>query len=344
MRLPAATLERWTADLLAAAGLERAAAATVAETLVHASLRGVDSHGVARVPVYAERLLAGGINTRPHPRVEREAGAIALLHGDDGPGQVAGVLAADRSIALARRFGLGAVAVRRSNHYGAAGFYAIRAAQAGLIGLSASNADPYVIPFGGREPALGTNPIAFAAPLPTGGVLCLDMATSQVAVNRIFNARDEGRAIPADWGVDAAGRATTDPAAVAAAVPLGGYKGYGLAVMVEALSGILAGAGVAHAVGRLYGDDAAPQDVGHFHLALDPAPLADGFAERLAALLATLHAAPPGPGHAEVLVPGEPEERTAAQRARTGIPLTPHVWAALRELSGRLGVEPPGGA
>jgi ureidoglycolate dehydrogenase (NAD+) len=340
--MAAEVLEGWVADLLAGAGLERESAATVAATLVDASLRGIDSHGVARTPIYVERLLAGGVNPRPRPRIEREQGALALMDGDGGPGQVAGVLATDHSIALARRFGAGVVGVRRSNHYGAAGYYAIRAAHAGLIGISTTNSDPLVIPFGGRDPALGTNPIAFAAPLPEG-VFCLDMATSQVAINRIFNARDAARAIPEGWGVDADGRTTTDPAAVAAAVPLGGYKGYGLAVMVEVLSGVLTGAGVAHGVAALYGDRGAVQDVGSFHLALDPGPLigTEAFAERLAGLLAGLSAIPPAPGFDEVLVPGEPEERAARARA-AGIPLPPFIWDRLCAAGERVGVEPPG--
>ena len=340
--LPAGVLERWTTELLAAAGLEGEAAAIVARTLVDASLRGVDSHGVARTPIYLERIRAGGINPRPRPRVEREEGALALMHGDDGPGQVAGVAATDHSIALARRHGVGVVAVRRSNHYGAAGFYAVRAARAGLIGISTTNSDPFVIPFGGRDVALGTNPIAFAAPVPDG-VFCFDMATSQVAINRIYNARDEGRTIPPGWGVDAEGRGTTDPVAVAAGVPLGGYKGYGLAIMVEVLSAVLTGSGITHGVGRLYGDDGVAQDVGHFHLALDPGPLVGTgpFAERLGSLLAELSGSVPGPGSDEVLVPGDPEERAAAERARTGIPLPAFLWSALRQASDELGVEAP---
>jgi ureidoglycolate dehydrogenase (NAD+) len=340
--LSPAVLERWTTELLAGAGLEGAAAATVAATLVDASLRGVDSHGVARTPIYLERLRAGGINARPQPRIEREAGAVALMDGDEGPGQVAGVLATDHSVELARRFGVGVVAVRRSNHYGAAGFYAMRAARAGMIGISTTNADPLVVAFGGRDPALGTNPIAFAAPLPSG-VFSLDMATSQVAMNRVFNAREEGRPIPEGWGVDAEGRTTTDAATVAAGVPLGGYKGYGLAIMVEILSGVLTGAGVAHGVGKLYGEHERPQDLGHFHLALDPGPLVGGeaFAERLQALVVGLTAMAPGPGSDEVLVPGDPEERTAAERRRSGIPLPAFVWTAMRAAGDELGVEPP---
>ena len=337
-----AELERWAQALLEAAGLEAAAAETVAVSLVDANRRAVDSHGVARLPVYCERLRAGHINRRPVPKVEREDGAVALVDADEGPGQVAGVFATDLSIDLARRYGVGVVAVHRSSHYGAAGYYAIRAAQAGMIGMSTTNSEPFVIPYGGIGHALGTNPIALAAPTPDG-IFDTDMATSQVAVNRIFNARDEGREIPEGWGVDAQGQTTTDPNDVFAAVPLGGYKGYALAVLVEVLSGVLSGSGVGHGIGRLY-EDARPQDVGHFHLALDAGRLAgrERAAELLGRLLADLKAIPPAPGVDEVLVPGEPEARAKAERERDGIPLPPTLWTTLEALSGELGVSPPG--
>jgi ureidoglycolate dehydrogenase (NAD+) len=336
-----ADLERWTQDLLEAAGLDAAAAETVAVSLVDANRRAVDSHGVARIPVYCERLRAGHTNGRPQPRVERADGAVALVDGDQGPGQVAGVFATDLSIELAEQHGVGVVAVHRSSHYGAAGYYAIRAAKAGMIGLSTTNSEPFVIPYGGIGHALGTNPIALAAPTPDG-IFDTDMATSQVAVNKIFNARDEGRDIPLGWGVDERGEPTTDPANVFAAVPLGGYKGYALALLVEILSGVLSGSGVGHGVGRLY-EEAKPQDVGHFHLAIDPGRLAgrEQAAELLGRLLGDLKQVPPAPGHDEVLVPGEPEARAKAERERDGIPLPPTLWTTLEELSGELGVMVP---
>jgi ureidoglycolate dehydrogenase (NAD+) len=336
-----ADLERWTQALLEASGLEAAAAEIVAVSLVDANRRAVDSHGVARVPVYSERLRADHINGRPQPKVEREDGAVALVDADEGPGQVAGVFATDLSIDLARRYGVGVVAVHRSSHYGAAGYYAIRAAKAGMVGMSTTNSEPFVIPYGGIGHALGTNPIALAAPTPDG-IFDTDMATSQVAVNRIFNARDEGREIPPGWGVDEQGQSTTDPGEVFAAVPLGGYKGYALAVLVEVLSGVLSGSGVGHGIGRLY-EDARPQDVGHFHLAIDAGRLAgrERAAEQLGRLLADLKQIPPAPGYDEVLVPGEPEARARAERERDGIPLPPTLWTTLEALSGELGVSPP---
>jgi ureidoglycolate dehydrogenase (NAD+) len=328
--------------LLEAAGLEPAAAATVAASLVWTSLRGTDSHGVARVPVYVERVRARAINPRPRPAVARRDGAVAVVDGDQGPGQVAALFATDVSIELAREHGVGVVGVRRSAHFGAAAYYAMRAAEAGMVAIAMTNSEPYVIPFGGAGRALGTNPICLAAPS-GGGIFNLDMATSQVAINRIFNARDEGRAIPEGWGVDERGEPTTDPAAVHAGVPLGGYKGYALALMVEALCGVLPGAGVREGVGDLYGGGTSPQNTGHFHLALDPERTVgrDRFAAVLDGLLAELRAIPPAPGFDEVLVPGDPEDRARAERERTGIPIEPALWRALRALSEQLRVSVP---
>jgi ureidoglycolate dehydrogenase (NAD+) len=315
----------------------------VADTLVWTSLRGTDSHGVARLPVYVDRLRAGSLNPRPRPSVERRDGAVALVDGDQGPGQVAGVFATDLSIELAREHGAGVVSVRRSAHFGAAAYYAMRAAEQGLVAIALTNTEPLVIPYGGSEPALGTNPICLAAPA-GGGIFNLDMATSQVAMNRVWNARDEERPIPEGWGVDAQGRTTTDAGAVVAAMPLGGYKGYGLALMVEVLCGVLAGAGVRHGVGELYGDVAAPQDTGHFHLAIDPERTVgrERFAAVLGGLLGELRAIPPAPGFDEVLTPGDPEDRARAERERTGVPVEPGLWRTLRALSDELGVAAPG--
>ncbi len=341
-RVAAADLEPWTRALLARSGLEPEHAATVAATLVWTSLRGTDSHGVARVPVYAERLRAGVLNGRPRVEVVRREGAIAVVDGDHGPGQVAAVVATDLSIELAREHGVGVVSVRRSGHYGAAAFYAIRAAEAGLLGMSMTNTEPLVIPYGGAAAALGTNPIAFAAPTPDG-VFNLDMATSQVAMNKVFNARSEGRAIPEGWGVTEAGEPTTDPDAAAYGVPLGGYKGYGLALMVEVLCGVLAGAGVRGAVGNLYSGGEERQNTGHFHLAIDPERTVgrDAFAGVLGGLLAELRAIPPARGFDEVLVAGDPEDRARAERERSGIPIESVLWERLCALGAELGVSLP---
>jgi len=282
------------------------------------------------------------INTRPRPSVVQRDGAIAVVDGDRGPGQVAALFATDLSIELAREHGVGIAGVRRSAHFGAAAFYARHAAGQGMVAMAMTNTEPLVIPYGGAEPALGTNPICLAAPTATG-VFDLDLATSQVAINRIFNARDEGRPIPEDWGVDEHGRATTDAAAVKSAVPLGGYKGYALALMVEVLCGVLTGAGVRHSVGGLYTEKDIPQNSGHFHLAIDPERTVgrERFGAVLDTMLAELRAIAPAAGHDEVLAPGDPELRAQARRERDGVPITPALWRTLNELSEELGVPLP---
>ena len=253
------------------------------------------------------------------------------------------MFATDLSIELAREHGVGVVGVRRSGHYGAAAFYAMRAAEAGLLGISMTNTEPLVIPFGGVEPALGTNPIAFAAPSTDGYVFNLDMATSQVAINRINNARDEGRPIPEGWGVDEHGEPTTDPAAVKSAVPLGGYKGYGLALMVEVLCGVLSGAGVREGVGDLYSGGQERQNSGHFHLAIDPERTVgrDRFAGVLAGLLDELRAITPAPGSTRCSWPATRRTARRAERERSGVPIEPALWATLNALSEELGVPVP---
>jgi LDH2 family malate/lactate/ureidoglycolate dehydrogenase len=341
-RISGDALERWARDLLGAAGLERPAAATVAASLIEASLRGVDSHGMALLPGYLARIRGGGINLRPRPRVVSEEGAVAVVSGDDGPGQVAGVFAAELSAGLAERHGVGVVSVRRSGHYGAAAHYVMLVARRGLVALSTTNAEPGVVPFGGREPELGTNPIAFAAPAGKR-ILVFDMATSQVAANRVWGAMDEGRPVAPDWAVDEAGEPTTDPAAVHAMAPLGGYKGYGLALVVEVLSAVLGGAGVASGVSPLFEADDVPQQLGHFHLALDPERTVGRarFEAVLGELVEHLRRSPPADGFDEVLVAGDPEHRAQRERETAGVPLQPALVEVLGDLSSELGVEPP---
>ena len=331
-RVRADELERWTVRVLAEAGLRRNVAELVADTLVQANLRGVDSHGVIRVPVYLRRLREGLLNRDPEPRVERSDGGVALIDGDHGPGQWAAVRATDLAVELASAHGIGAVGVRRSSHYGAAAFYVMRMAERGMIGFTTANVEPDVVPFGGAEAALGTNPLAFAA-AGSRGTFVLDMATSQVAMGRILLARERGEELGEGWAVDAEGRPTRDANEAVSAVPLGGPKGYGLALMVEVLGGVLPGANIASEVGRMYDDWDRPQDVGHFFLALDPERMIgrEAFRDRMDRLWDMLKAVPAAPGFEGVLVPGESEARTHAARSAGGIPIPEKIWRALEE-------------
>lgn len=334
---------QWAAQVFHRLGYTAGDADYLADTLIEANLRGVDSHGLIRLPIYSRRIEAGLVNPSATPLVTRDRG-LARIDAAGAPGQLAARAGVDEAERAAREHGVGCVAIHGSTHFGAAGYYARALAERGLIALVASNSEPIVVPFGGREPLFGTNPIAFAAPS-GDGVFCFDMATSVVAMGKVLNAQASGRSIPSDWGVDEHGEPTTDPARVVAAQHFGGPKGYAIAFMIEILAGVLSGAAVTSGLGNMYNDFDRRQETGHFMLALDIAgllPLAD-FTTRLDGLTEEAHAIP-GAGEGGVLVPGEPEERIRRQRLAEGLALPGDVIAELTELGARLDVPFPSGA
>ena len=314
----------------ARAGLTEDDAAAVAEVLVDANLRGTDSHGVGRVPVYLRRVHGGLARGADAMTSAVDDGALARLDAGHGLGPVVGVRAVDLAASLAGRHGIGAVAVGRSTHFGAAGFYARRAARRGLVALVASNGPANMAPHGAAEPFLGTNAIAVAGPLGSGdAVFSLDMSSSVEARGKIIRADKLGRPIAPGLAIDADGRPTTDAAAAlaGAVLPLGGPKGSGLAFAVCVLAGVLGGADFDDELEPMTatrgGGPPRPQNVGHLFLALDPVRLAspDDAAARMDALVERLHALRPAEGFAEVLYPGERGDRLAAERRQRGIPV-----------------------
>ncbi|GGM23763.1 MULTISPECIES: Ldh family oxidoreductase [Micromonospora] len=334
--------------LLAATGLPRPAAATVAESLVDADRRGVPSHGVMLVPMYLDRLRSGSVSTATRAEPVVDLGAIAVLDA----GHALGVLTADQAMALAvgkaREFGIGAVSVRRAFHFGAAGRYARAAAQAGLIGVAMSNTRPLMPAPGGGHPVVGNNPVALGLPAGVDGEpVVLDIALSEVALGRIRLAESAGGQIPTGWATDSLGRDTTDPAAALAGMllPAAGHKGFGLALMVDALTGVLSGGGFGQQVRGLYADTAVPNDCAHFFLALDPAAFGDPaeFTARLAALGRQVTAPPYAPGVDRVTLPGERSARRLRESAYRGTPLDRALLDRLHQLAGELGLpdQPP---
>jgi LDH2 family malate/lactate/ureidoglycolate dehydrogenase len=329
--VPAQLLRRQLAALFEAWGLNGEDAATTADVLTQADLMGIDSHGITLIPLYDELIRSGKLAARADIRIVRSFGATAVVDGGGGFGQVPSVRAMDIAIERARTFGIGAVGVRNSNHYGAAGVYALRAAEAGLIGLSTTAVyKPSIVPTFGREPRLGTNPIAFAAPARSGKPFLLDMATSTIAIGKLKLAAREGKRLPEGWALDRDGRPQSDPDQALAdrlMTPLGGlramggHKGYGLAAMVEVLSTLLPGAAYA----PLRAPDAERFDVGHFHMAIHPGAFRDAgaFADDLDAFMDCLRATRPADQDQPVLVAGDPEHAVFEQRSRDGIPV-PH--------------------
>lgn len=334
-RIDAASLTEWVDSLLRSWGYRAADAARLADSLVDANLRGVDSHGVIRLPIYRRRVAEALVDPGATPIVTVRGGTVNV-DANGAPGQVAAWAALEALVDPARTNGIAQALVRGSTHFGTAGYYARELARRGFIGIVASNSEPIVVPHGGAGALLGTNPLALSAPT-AGDPITLDMATSTTAMGRVDLAKQRGQQIPGDWGVDAAGKPTTDPAEVVALLPMSGPKGYALAMFVEILAGVLTGAAVGPDIGHQYRDFSKPQDVGHWMVAIDIAgamPVA-AFTERIERLAALAHGVPPTDPERPVLLPGEPEERQRLSRLADGIPLE---QATVDDLTG-LGTE-----
>lgn len=334
-------LAAFAAGCLAKLGLAADDARLVAETLVEANLRGVDSHGVVRLPHYAARLRNGTIKARPRISARRTGPSTALVEGDAGMGQLVAARAMREAIALARESGAGAVGARNSSHCGACAWFVELAAREGLIGLALTHTDSIMVPPGMKRIFLGSNPIAFGAPAGDGPPLVIDMSTTHAAWGKVIVARQEAKPIPPDWGVDAAGRATTDAASVVGLAPTGGHKGYALALMVEVLCAQLMGLPFGRHVTKMYGELEKPRNLGHFMLALDVSRFGDAaaFGAQVAALLAEARAEEGADATRAPLAPGDPERLCAATRRRSGVPLPSGVLGELKALGTELGVE-----
>jgi len=321
-------------------GLAPADARLVGATLVEANLRGVDSHGVVRLPHYATRLRNGSIKPRPNITVRRTGPATAMVEGDAGMGQLVAVRAMREAIALARAAGVGAVGARNSSHCGAMAHFVELAAKEGMIGIALTHTDPIMAPTGMKRNFLGSNPIAFAAPGGDAPPIVVDLATTNVAWGKVIVARQEGKTIPADWGVDGEGRPATDPNRVTGLAPMAGAKGYALAAMVEVLCAHLVGVPFGTHVVRMYGDLDKPRNLGHFMLAIDVARFTEpaAFKAAIDLFVREIHGAEPVDPARPPLAPGEPERLTADERRRTGVPLGEGVLADLNRLARELGV------
>ncbi len=343
-RLDHGELQEFVYDVLRSAGVDREPATLVADALVRADLRGVDSHGVARLPAYVQNFQAGGFDPSPAVTIERATESVLLVDADGGPGQYAGTLAMERLVDVVDDTGVAMASVANSNHFGTAAYYTERAAEAGYIGIAMTNVGPDVIPFGGRNPFFGTNPLSVSIPTDREFSITLDMATSVVAMGKIDHVAKESNAdLPADWAVDENGEPTTDPHDVTALRPVGGPKGYGLALVVDVLCGLLSGSGTSPSVGPLYGDYEEPMDLGHFFGAIDVAAFRDpaAFAADVGELIDDLKAQQTNEGTDEIMLPGEIETRTKDGRLSAGVPLSAGVYEDLQELGDRYDIALP---
>lgn len=333
--VPHGALRDFCAALLRAAGLGDEDAFLVARSLVEANLRGIDSHGVARLPHYLARIAKGSINPRPNLTTTRAAPSLARVDGDHGLGQLVMHRAAQEAIALAREAGAGWVAVSNSTHCGALDYYGLPIAHAGMIGFVFTHVDPMVLPYGSKQPFCGTNPICITAPGEADQALCLDMATSIVPWNQVTNAALEGATLAPGLAVDADGRDTTDPNAVTALYPFGLYKGSGLGLMVDVLCALLSGAPYGPDIPKMYGDLAQKRQLGGLVGAIDIRRFIslEQFHRRVSQLIQRWNALPAAEAGGQVLYPGQPEILAKEQRLRDGIPLPAHLVTTFDQLS-----------
>jgi len=329
--IPADRVRQQSFNILRAWGQSEAHANITADILIETDLRGIDSHGLSMLPMYAEQL-ATKLNMKPDIRVVRETPVSALIDADRGLGHVPGHMGMSMAIARAKAIGVGIVTVRNSAHYGAAGYYTDMAAREGLIGISTTSARGLaMVPTFGAEPVFGTNPISVAAPARRNAPFNLDMATTTVAVGKLKLKWLNDKPLPAGWALDEQGNPLTDAKRafdLKNITPLGGtrelgsHKGYGLAAVVNLLSATLSGA--AFQPLRLKREDPkGPDNIGHFFMAFDPKLFRDEgeFEQDMDDMLDYLRTVKPVDPRQPVLAPGDPEYQQKAERTKNGIPV-----------------------
>lgn len=338
--VPAEALRRFVRSVFERMGMPAEHAATVAEVIVWANLRGVDSHGVTRVPRYVEWIEAGVLNPRPAIRVATETAASVLIEADRAAGPVAMCAAMEAAARKARDAGIGLALVRATTHTAALGYYTQAAARDGMAALALAGSIPNMAYHGARAAGVSTSPISIAVPGGSGGPLVLDMATAIVSLGGLAQARRAGQPLPAGWALDRGGEPTTDPQRAEIPLPVGGPKGSGLALMVELLTSLVVSNPIlAEAAGRPAGGRRHRQN--GLALAIDVSRYGDAAAYRreVERLIAVLKALPHDAG-VEILMPGERGARAFAQRSHDGIPLPRATRDELNALAERLAIPP----
>jgi LDH2 family malate/lactate/ureidoglycolate dehydrogenase len=347
-RASLAALQDFCHAVLTAAGADAETTEAATRAMLHGSRLGIDSHGVRLLGHYVSVLQKGRVNPRPQMRWHGTFGAVAALDADNGHGALATYRAMERAVECAGRYGIGAVGIRHSSHFGPAGAYALAAAEGGCIGLALCNSDSFVRLHDGASRFHGTNPIACAVPVPGLRPWLLDMATSAIPYNRVQLYRSLGHTLPQSVASDAAGEDTQDPGAVQMLAPLGaafGFKGAGLAGLVEIFSAVLTGMRLSFDILPMGGPDlGTPREMGAFVMALKPEAFTDSetFADGVRRYLDTLRRSPPRAG-GEVMAPGDREWAEADRREAEGVPLDPATAEDFDRLARQFGTAPPFG-
>jgi LDH2 family malate/lactate/ureidoglycolate dehydrogenase len=316
----------------------------LADTLVTAELWGHPSHGMLRLPWYLARIASGATTASAAPEIVTDNGAVVVVDGRHGLGQVLTDRATRMAVERAREHGISAVAVRNSGHFGTAAYFTRKAAEQGCVALLATNASPAMAPWGGKEKRVGTNPWSIAAPGGCFGTVVMDIANTAVARGKIYHAKERGEPIPEGWAADSDGVPTTDPrrAIEGLILPMAGHKGYAISFMFDVLAGVLTGSAFGSDVVGPY-RPTGRSGVGHLLICVDIRSMADpdDFARRMEALVEETKSTPAAPGTAEIFVPGEPEMRTAERLRTEGITVVEDTWASLATIAEATGVPLP---
>jgi L-2-hydroxycarboxylate dehydrogenase (NAD+) len=313
------------AKLLQAVSVNKEDAEITADVITCAELRGIGSHGIARMPVYLKRVKMGLINAEPQIKIKNIYNAVALVDGDNGLGPVITVRAMKKAIEMASSEGVGMVGVKNSNHFGVAAYYVMQAMKQDMVGLVITNSSPAIAPFGGKRPLLGTNPMAVGIPGQNGANIIVDMASSVTARGKVRLCAAKHELLPDGCALDEEGNPTSDPekALHGSLVPVGGVKGYALAVLIDLLAGVLTGSGYSDGVGEL-NDFSRPVNAGHLLMAvkIDAFENAETFKEQIYDYVNRLHNEPKACNVKNVYAPGEIEQNLTAERTKSGIPFT----------------------
>jgi len=332
-------------SVLMATGVPQSDAFLLADSLVAAELWGHSSHGMLRLPWYVERLRSGAMKAVTQAETVVDNGAMVVLDGRDGIGQVLTAQATQLGVERARKHGISAIGVRNSNHFGTAAYFTREAAKEGCVAFMATNASPAMAPWGGREKLIGTNPWSISAPAGRHGVAVMDIANTAVARGKIYLAAERGEPIPDSWAADERGRPTTNAkdAIHGLILPMAGHKGYIISFMMDVLAGVLTGSQFGSGVAGPY-DPTRQSGCGHMVITIDVSAMMprEEFERRMEALIDEVKAVPAADGVSEIFFPGEIEDRNTAANLKKGIQVADQTWQSLVQLAEQTNTPLPG--
>lgn len=337
--ISAMNLNNWVTRVLVNAGLNTSAASIISHNIIQAEMRGVKSHGLLLLPIYVRRILSGGINTKYDFKVIRDTGPIVVLDGDNGPGQVVATEATSIAINRASKYGISNVCARNSNHIGMLATYGIQIADSKLVGIIMTNSSPWLSAHGSRKRRIGNNAICFAIPS-SPHALIFDMATGTVATGKIKFAALHKNSIPENWLYDKNGVPTTDPKNIAegSIIPFGGYKGYGLSVIIDVLTSIISGGTPSLKVSSQE-IESQPTSACHSFLVINPSMFEDYdyFTKAVAEYMIELRKTIPTTENIPVIVPGDPELHAYSNSITNGIVVTQEILHRINEVAALVG-------